>query len=96
MIKSILKTLVLSAIVLLIGQINIGSDTVAGHFERQVKKALKWSGRGLTENALVARLSPTLTRQVRDDDDDKDSEAGDDTADGVTAADRDSLIRLLQ
>ncbi len=94
MIKSILKLLVISAIVLLVVQVSIGSDTIAGHFHEQVKSLLRWSGSKIGNNALVARLTPQP--KLREDDDDREVEerAGDN--EGVTTSDRENLMRLLQ
>ena len=93
MIKSILKALVFSAVVLLVGQISVGDDTLAGHFHRQVKKAIEWGGRQVSRYPLVARLAPAERPIAREED--EEGELAND-ADVVTASDRESLLRLLQ
>ena len=93
MIKTILKISVFTALVLLGGQITVGSTTIAGHLERQLGHALSWSGKELKQTKLVAGLSRALTVQEEDE---KEAEPTGSDPDVISTADRESLIRLLQ
>lgn len=103
MLKNIVKILGFAAVILLAGQIPVGSATIASRFQRGVGDAIAWGGRGIAKNRLVAGLSRSVGKSVKPkpqrsgDDDDKDADGTvSDDVDGVSPSDRESLLRLLQ
>ena len=97
MIKTILKVLGFAAVVLLIGQWNIGSATIAGHLQRLTSHFVVWGTSELKQSKLVAVLSPFAKPPAVDDEEwETETSTGDPDPDGVSSADRESLIRLLQ
>ena len=100
----LLKMLVFTALVLLLGQIPVGSRTVAEHFRVGLFEAAGKAGRGIADSRLVASVSRHLpgygsSAKVRNgapqDDDEGDVEEGNDH-ESVSTADRESLLRVLQ
>lgn len=114
MIVSLIKYSIFGALMLLVGQIPIGSDTLGGKFSHAVGDAGRWSAQrvsgtkmlaGVGDLSLVERWWKSATPGARDrkpaaarvpQSESRATIESDKDADGVSQADREALIRLLQ
>ncbi len=95
--KSLLKTLLLSAVVLLLGQIPVGQDTVAGWFYKKVAGVCQWGGESVRSGFRLARNSlPSLKSTPEKETRRNEYESNNDDEEGLTHSDRESLMRALQ
>lgn len=101
MIRSILIKAAFVVAVLFVGQIPVGEMTVGEIFLRQVKRLASWSGGELQKTKLVASLGKEL-RQLSNDRKTssvparKEREDATPDAEGMTPADKEALLRLLE
>ena len=113
MFVTLLKYLLFGAVVLLVGQIPLGTSTLGGKFATQMGNACQWSSDQVRDSKMLAGVGDLsfverwwksavpsvrkhaatrkeiVERTMESKSDDKD-------ADGVSQADRDALIQLLQ
>lgn len=57
MFLSIFKLIIFAALVLLLGQIPVGNNSIAGHLQASVLKSINWTGNELKQTKLFATIS---------------------------------------
>ena len=109
MFSSILKALLLSVVVLLLGQIRVGENTIGGHFHDEVKNVCVKGGDRIMQTKFMAGLANTsiLSQWVRNvyppkspAPEPEENKSPDQPtpleADSFSTSDRESILRLLQ
>ena len=83
--------------VLLMGQIRVGKTTMAAQFQERLIEAIRWGKKAAIPGTLVAKRSRGELNSLGDSEDDSsDSEEFDSDGEGVSSADQESILRLLQ
>lgn len=94
--KRLFKTLLLSVVVLLLGQIPLGQDTFAGWFYKKVIGLCQWGGESVRSGFRLAKSSiPALKSEPEKVTRRNEYETKTDE-EGLTHSDRESLMRALQ
>lgn len=84
MLLSFLKYLIFGSLVLLLGQIQVGHETLATRFHDEVKKIWKWGEQELRQRKIFASLSQEAGREKKAMEEE------------ISSVDRESLLRLLE
>jgi hypothetical protein len=103
--KPIAKIFLLIATVLLVGQIRIGSNSIAGYFAASVGRGAEWALGELSESGMISQarkwpllggLIPAKRRTTSVPNSARSSEFRPKKSEEISQSDRESLMRLLQ
>lgn len=111
MLITLIKYFSFALLVLVVGQTTIGSNTLAGHLQREMGKACGWKGWEIRKPQWLAGFAgpEVLTRWLKIPHSEPSIATGQEiepeveisakensVSEGVTPADRESILRLLQ